>query len=93
MTLGRDSRAHHCSGAGTAPPPDVSSGAGRGPVAPAQRPDPRGWRADGAGDAHDSSAEALATYTRALVIYRKLRDRTGWARARRPRRRVICEDR
>jgi hypothetical protein len=44
----------------------------------------------GQGDAHDSGWEALAAYTRALLIYRKLRDRTGWARARR---RVICEDR
>lgn len=47
----------------------------------------------GQGDAHHTGPEALAAYSRALVIYRKGLHRAGWARARFDRRRVICEDR
>jgi tetratricopeptide (TPR) repeat protein len=47
----------------------------------------------GSGDAHGTGPEALAAYAGALVIYRKLRDRAGRARARRDCRRVTCEDR
>jgi tetratricopeptide (TPR) repeat protein len=45
------------------------------------------------GDAQHTGPEALATYSRALVIYRKRLRRAGWSRARFARRRVICEDR
>jgi hypothetical protein len=38
------------------------------------------------GHEHYSGPDAVAAYTRAQVIYRKLWDRTGWARARRARR-------